>query len=77
MRSKLYYNIYVDGGLTISNFIKAQKLESIVITSIPILLGSGIKLFSSFDTSIKLQMLNSKKYLNDTLIQIKYKLLYK
>lgn len=37
--------IYVDGGLTIQSFLAAGLIDDITITFIPILLGSGKRLF--------------------------------
>ena len=38
--------VYVDGACTIQNFLKAGLISEITITTIPIILGQGIPLFS-------------------------------
>ncbi|QDU32552.1 Dihydrofolate reductase [Poriferisphaera corsica] len=42
-----FHHLYIDGGITISRFLQANLLSEIIITRIPIILGSGIPLFSS------------------------------
>lgn len=69
---KEYKHIYVDGGGLISSFIKANLLDEITITHIPVVLGDGIKLFQGFDTDLKLQIIETKIY-NNKMSQTKYK----
>jgi dihydrofolate reductase len=38
--------LYIDGGVTIQKFIEARLLSSIVISTIPVLLGEGRPLFT-------------------------------
>jgi len=37
-------NVYVDGGSVIQSFLAARLLDQITVTTIPILIGSGIPL---------------------------------
>ena len=76
MTQSNYSRIYVDGGITISKMLEAKKISSLIITIIPIILGNGIKLFSNFDNSVKLKLLESKTF-SSGLMQIKYKPVYK
>lgn len=39
--------IYVDGGKVISQFLDAGLIEQLTISQVPVLLGSGLPLFSS------------------------------
>lgn len=70
-----YGRIYVDGGLTISRMLQVNKISSLIITVIPIILGNGIKLFSNLDNHLKLRLVESKTF-SSGLIQIKYKPIY-
>ncbi|MGA7748602.1 MAG: dihydrofolate reductase family protein, partial [Gallionella sp.] len=54
--------IYVDGGKTIQSFLNAGLIDEIIITRIPILLGSGIPLFDDLAHDIHLQHLGTKNY---------------
>ncbi len=40
-----YGNLYIDGGRTIQAFLAEDLIDELIITQIPILLGSGIPLF--------------------------------
>jgi dihydrofolate reductase len=38
-------HIYVDGGLTIQQFLAAGCIDRLIVTRVPVLIGSGISLF--------------------------------
>lgn len=67
-------NVYVDGGNTIQGFLSAGLVDNMTITTIPILLGSGIPLFGPLDHDIHLELLASHTYPNG-FVQTKYKIL--
>ncbi len=41
-----FENLYIDGGKTIQSFMAHGLIDELIITRVPILLGSGIPLFS-------------------------------
>ena len=45
---------YIDGGLVIQSFLQAGLISDIVITSVPILLGQGRRLFGELASDIPL-----------------------
>jgi len=47
-------HIYVDGGKTIQGFLDAGLIREIIITKIPVLIGSGIPLFGPLSGDIHL-----------------------
>ena len=55
-------HIYVDGGATIQGFLADDLIDEIVVTVIPVVLGSGISPFGSPATDIKLTQLGAKVY---------------
>lgn len=69
-----YEHLYIDGGKTIQEFIKADLIQTLNITKIPILIGSGIPLFTKIPQDIKLQHLKTITYENG-FVQSKYKIL--
>lgn len=46
-------NFYIDGGKTIQSFLAQDMIDEMIITSIPILLGSGIPLFANCGLELK------------------------
>lgn len=52
---------YIDGGLTIQAFLRAGLIQSLVITRIPVLIGSGISLFGSVDADIPLRHVSTRQ----------------
>ena len=53
-------HLYVDGGNTIQTFLKAGLIQNIIVTTVPILIGSGISLFGTLDNDIHLQHLETR-----------------
>src|SRR5215217_2895797 len=47
-------HLYIDGGVTIRGFLKAGLIQRLIITRIPVLLGSGIPLFGSLSRDVRL-----------------------
>ncbi len=54
--------LYIDGGRTIQQFLAAGLIDDLTMTIIPILLGSGIPLFSYWEKDIKLKHIETKTY---------------
>lgn len=59
-----FFHLYVDGGNTIQQFLKAGFIQEMTITTIPILLGDGIPLFGFLSESLKLELLKSESFSN-------------
>ena len=55
-------HVYVDGGITIQRFLQAGLIQRLVITRIPIILGSGIPLFGPVGRDIKLHHVATRQY---------------
>ena len=63
--------LYVDGGKTIQSFLRAGLISDLVITRIPIILGSGIPLFGPPAKEMRLRHLATRAYANG-LVQTNY-----
>jgi len=55
-------NLYIDGGVTIQGFLNAGLIQRLIITRIPVLLGSGIPLFGALKRDIRLQHVATRSY---------------
>jgi len=64
--------IYLDGGVTIQRFLREGLVDEMIITTIPILIGEGLPLFSSLNKDLKLELLMSKSFKNG-FVQNQYK----
>ncbi len=47
-------HIYVDGGITIQRFLRAGLIQRLIITRVPVLIGTGIPLFGPLQRDISL-----------------------
>jgi dihydrofolate reductase len=59
-----YQHTYLDGGLTIQSFLRANLVDEITITRIPILLGQGLPLFGELTGDIGLQHIRTTSFPN-------------
>jgi len=59
LNHKGYKTLYIDGGVTITNFLKEDLIDEMIITIIPILLGEGIPLFGHLNTRLNFKCTNS------------------
>lgn len=64
---------YVDGGQTIQRFLAAKLIQRLIITRIPVILGSGISLFGPLECDVKLNHLTTHSYPNG-LVQSEYEI---
>lgn len=53
LEEKGIHNLYIDGGKTIQSFLKEDLIDEMIITTVPILLGSGIPLFGDIKRDLK------------------------
>lgn len=60
LKDKGYKNFYIDGGTIIQNFLKENLIDEMIITTIPIILGSGKSLFCQLSNSIEFRLIKSK-----------------
>lgn len=55
-------HIYVDGGITIQRFLDAGLIQRIVVTRVPVLIGSGIPLFGPLSHDVRLHHVSSRHF---------------
>src|SRR5437867_6995272 len=62
---------YVDGGITIQRFLQAGLIQRLIITRVPVLIGSGIPLFGAIQRDIVLKHVGTRQYASG-LVQSEY-----
>jgi dihydrofolate reductase len=64
-------HIYVDGGITIQGFLVAGLIQRLIVTRVPVLIGSGIPLFGALPRDIVLTHVATRQYASG-LVQSEY-----
>jgi dihydrofolate reductase len=62
---------YVDGGITIQEFLRAGLIQRLIVTRVPVLIGSGIPLFGTVAHDIPLKHIATRQYASG-LVQSEY-----
>ena len=65
-------SIYVDGGATIQKFLSVGAIQRLIITRVPILLGSGLPLFGFLPQDLVLQHVGTRSWPSG-LVQSEYR----
>ena len=66
-------HIYVDGGITIQRFLRAGLIQRLIITRVPVLIGTGIPLFGPLERDIVLQHISTRQFTSG-LVQSEYRI---
>ena len=64
-------HLYVDGGITIQRFLQAGLIQRLIITRVPVLIGTGIALFGALLQDINLHHVKTRQY-KSGLVQSEY-----
>ena len=64
-------HIYVDGGITIQRFLQAGLIQRLILTRVPVLIGTGIPLFGPLQGDIMLKHIQTRQY-QSGLVQSEY-----
>jgi len=67
-----YKNLYIDGGQTIQGFLQADLIDELIITQIPILLGSGVSLYGQLAQPLDFEYISSTPLL-EAMVQTHYR----
>ncbi|HEY2780158.1 MAG TPA: dihydrofolate reductase family protein [Steroidobacteraceae bacterium] len=62
---------YIDGGVTIQEFLRAGLIQTLIVTRVPVLIGSGIPLFGTIARDIPLRHIATRQYASG-LVQSEY-----
>lgn len=67
-------NLYLDGGETIQGFLRADLVDRLIITHVPVLIGAGIPLFGTLPHDVRLHHVSTRHF-SSGLVQTEYKVL--
>ena len=62
LSSRGMQHLYVDGGVTIQRFLRAGLIQQLIVTRVPVLLGSGLPLFGALDRDIQLTHIATRAF---------------
>ena len=60
LSGKGYSSIYIDGGKVIQSFLKEDCIDEMIITKVPVLIGSGVPLFAQLDNDLLFRHLQTR-----------------
>ena len=73
LETRGFQHAYIDGGLTIQQFLAAGLISRLVITRVPVLIGEGIPLFGPLPSDILLHHVATRSY-DGGLVQSEYEI---
>ena len=62
LASRGFRHLYVDGGGTIQRFLRAGLIQRLIVTRVPVLIGSGIPLFGPLERDLRLRHIATRSY---------------
>jgi len=71
LNAKGFHDLYIDGGVTIQNFINEDLIDQMIITRFPILLGGGVPLFGELKQAMNFKV-TQNEILLDNLVKTTY-----
>jgi dihydrofolate reductase len=57
-----FSNIYIDGGKVIQSFLNEDLIDELIITRVPLLIGTGIPLFGYVDNDLQFVHMQTDVY---------------
>ncbi len=73
LEARGYQHIYLDGAYTIQEFIRAGLVDRLIVTRVPVLIGTGIPLFGEIPRDIRLKHIATRTYPSG-LVQSEYEI---
>lgn len=72
IHAKGHRTLYIDGGRTVQEFMRADCIDELRLTRIPIVLGGGYALFGELDKSLLFEHVKTEVFL-DQIVQSYYR----
>ena len=64
LSARFFEHVYVDGGQTVQSFLAAGLIDELSITTVPILIGEGLKLFGELPADLRLERVGGETFSN-------------
>jgi len=61
LEARGFQHLYVDGGNTVQQFLRAGLISSLTITRVPVLIGEGIPLFGALGADVALRLVATRQ----------------
>jgi dihydrofolate reductase len=74
LASRGFRHVYVDGGVTIQGFLREGLVQRLVVTRVPVLIGTGIPLFGALAHDVALRHVATRSYASG-LVQSEYEVM--
>ena len=65
-------HVYVDGGEIVTQFLAARCLDTLVVTIVPVVLGTGIRLFAASPGTHRLTLESARTFASG-MVQLRYR----
>ncbi len=65
---------YIDGGITVQQFLRAGLIQRLIVTRVPVLIGQGIPLFGLLPRDVQLRHIVTQAYTSG-LVKSEYEVL--
>ena len=62
LEARGHRHVYVDGGATIQRFLEAGAIQRLIITRVPVLIGSGLPLFGRLPHDVRLKHVRTRDW---------------
>jgi dihydrofolate reductase len=73
LKARNFKHAYIDGGITIQRFLSSGMIDRMIVTRVPILIGTGIPLFGPIPHDINLRHVATRTF-KGGLVQSEYEL---
>ena len=64
LQQKGFSGLYIDGGKVIQDFLQADLIDELIISKVPVLIGSGIPLFGTLTSDLAFKHIRTEAYSN-------------
>lgn len=66
-----YQRLYIDGGKVIQSFLEQELIDELTLTTIPVLLGGGVRLFGNLNRPQRFHLAETEVFLGE-IVQRRY-----